>query len=121
MLAQRLVRLNCPECAAAYDPPAALRAKSGAPENPRAFRQGKGCPACAGIGYRGRAAVGELLLMDDEMAELVLARRRTSELHERAVESGMCPIAQDGLERACTGQTTLEELSRVISPPEGQG
>ena len=81
-----------------------------------AYRRGRGCPSCQGIGYKGRTALGELLLVDDALSEAVLAWKRTRTLHEIAVDSGMHPLILDGLDKARAGVTTLEEIARVLPP-----
>jgi len=115
VLAQRLVRRVCPECAEPYHPaPHLLSAFSLSGEG--AYRRGRGCPACRGIGYKGRTALGELLLVDDALSDAVLAWKRTRTLHEIAVDSGMHPLIRDGLDKARAGVTTVEEIARVLPP-----
>ncbi len=114
VLAQRLIRLNCPDCTAPYDPDPLLLRYFGC-ESPRPrFFQGKGCPKCQSIGYRSRAGIGELLVADTAIAEQVLTRPTTAQLHETAVRQGMITLIEDGLEKARRGITTLEELFRVL-------
>jgi type II secretory ATPase GspE/PulE/Tfp pilus assembly ATPase PilB-like protein len=112
VLAQRLVRRNCPHCASDYETEPALRARF-ALENAH-LRRGAGCDACQGIGYLGRVAVGELLSVDDEVANLILARSTTHTIHEAAVCAGMLPLADDAALRAREGITTVEELNRIL-------
>ena len=112
VLAQRLVRRNCPHCAADYEPEPALRIRFGL-ENAR-LRRGAGCDACQDIGYLGRVAVGELLSVDDEVANLILARSTTHTIHEAAVCAGMLPLADDAALRVREGITTVEELNRIL-------
>ncbi|MCP4645745.1 MAG: type II/IV secretion system protein [bacterium] len=117
VLAQRLVRANCPHCAAAYDPDPALRTRFGLADGDAAFLHGTGCDACQGIGYSGRTAISELLTMNDELGDLILARSRTAALHEAALRHRMTTLAEDAAIRVREGTTTLEELNRVL-PPE---
>jgi type II secretory ATPase GspE/PulE/Tfp pilus assembly ATPase PilB-like protein len=117
VLAQRLVRVVCPHCAVEDQPDPALRAQYGLAEEDGPFVRGQGCAACQGIGYRGRTAIGELLTVDDSMADLILERRRTGVLQEAAVSGGMATLAQAGAERVRLGATTLDELRRVVPPP----
>ena len=76
IVAQRLVRLTCPHCAEPYTPDAELLHESGIADAARAtqFMKGKGCRECRGTGYRGRKAIAELLMLNDEMRELIIAR-----------------------------------------------
>lgn len=116
VLAQRLVRLNCMACREPYAP--APDAFSPFPAGTPLMR-GRGCPACQGIGYRGRAPLAEWLMMTEGLAELVLSRSRTRVLHEAAVAQGLVTLASDGAAKAAAGLTTAEELRRVL-PPEDQ-
>jgi len=113
-MAQRLVRLNCPECTRPYNPPAMQLEHFGVAKAKKKFFRGAGCAQCQGIGYRGRASIGELFIVSDEIAEYILTRPTTTRLHERAVEDGMQTLEQDGLLKAQKGVTTLDELLRVL-------
>lgn len=114
VLAQRLLRRNCPACSAPYEPAAAMAARFGMAEAGVAFMGGKGCDACQGIGYRGRGAIGELLTVDETIANLILSRPRTFAVHEAAINRGMTPLASDGARCVREGLTTIEELARVL-------
>ncbi|MCC6490621.1 MAG: type II/IV secretion system protein [Candidatus Hydrogenedentes bacterium] len=117
VLAQRLVRTVCPHCAVDAVPDDRLRTQYGLAGVDGCFRQGQGCECCEGIGYRGRTAIGELMPVDETIAELILGRTRTVTIHEAALSGGMKPLARDGAERVRTGATTLEELFRVLPAP----
>ena len=116
VLAQRLVRVNCSQCSAEYQPEPSLLGRFEVGGEVATFRRGTGCEECEGIGYRGRTAISELLVMNEEIADLVLARSRTRVLHDAAVSGGMITLAEDGVERAERGVTALEELRRVMPP-----
>lgn len=118
ILAQRLVRLNCKHCPKPYTPDATLMKQYGLNTRGATFKKGKGCVKCRGIGYHGRTAVGELLVVNEEVAELVLLRSRTRVLHDAAIGAGMITMLEDGLDKVRKGLTTLEELSLVIPPPD---
>jgi len=117
ILAQRLVRVNCPECTAVYRPDTDLLERFGLDGEETRFMRGTGCDTCRGIGYRGRTAIGEMLMVNEEISELVLARSRTRRLDDAAVRNGMVTLTQDGIERVRSRRTTLEELRRVLPPP----
>jgi general secretion pathway protein E len=116
VLAQRLVRRLCPHCREAYAPSeAALRALS--PDlTSRSIEQlyhPKGCPACDGTGFHGRLAVTELLVMNDDIARLVLARAEAREIQRVSVANSMRTMFADGLAKAQAGLTTIEEVLRA--------
>ena len=98
VIAQRLVRRLCPAC----------REKHGD------VWHAVGCDSCAGTGYRGRTAIAELLTFDEVFARLVVARAGEDELREAARASGMIDLKSDGLARAAVGDTSVDEVLRVI-------
>ena len=120
VLAQRLVRRNCPHCRVSYTPPDPAMAPRFGLMTPRTvFQRGNGCEACQDIGYRGRSSIGELLVVNEEIADLVLAHSRTFTIHEAALRQGMLPLAADAARCVREGTTTVEELQRVLPPPQG--
>ena len=112
----RLLRRNCPNCSQPYEPmPSHLKV---IPESllPQAqFRRGLGCDQCNQTGYNGRVPVSELLVASEPFREAVLKKVPTSALEEIAIQQGMRTLWQNGLQRAITGQTTLEETIRVVA------
>jgi type IV pilus assembly protein PilB len=114
VLAQRLIRLNCSKCAEQYAPDPILLKHFGLTKSDGPFYKGKGCEDCKGIGYRGRASVGELLQVDQFIAERVLDRPTTAQLHAIAVEQGMETLESDALQKAQKGITSIEELFRIL-------
>lgn len=116
ILAQRLVRLVCGNCATLDHPDGALLQDSGV--NPEAaksmnFRKGRGCGHCRGSGYRGRKAVSELLVLDDELREMIVAREPIRKLKEAANRKGFRFMREAAMEAVALGETTLEEINRV--------
>lgn len=118
VLAQRLVRVNCPQCAEPYIPDAKYIEGYGAPRDHTGYRKGRGCEACQGIGFWGRTSFGELLTMSDEIGELLGERVRTRVIHDAAVRGGMKTLVQGGVEKVCAGATTFEELETTIPAPK---
>jgi general secretion pathway protein E len=116
ILAQRLVRLVCPNCAIPDQPDAKLLADSGisveAAKTMR-FVLGRGCGNCRGTGYRGRKAVSELLILNDEMREMIVARDPIRKLKEAARRNGLRVLRESAIEAVANGETTLEEINRV--------
>ena len=112
----RLVRGNCPDCTQPYEPePSRLKI---VPEElmPEAqFRRGAGCDQCNHTGYANRMPVTELLAVTEPFREAVLKKLQTSALEQIAIQEGMRTLWQNGLQRAVTGQTTLEEIIRVVA------
>lgn len=112
----RLVRRNCANCLQQYEPPPSQLKV--VPENLLAqaqFRRGAGCEQCNHTGFSGRMPVSELLLATEPFREGVLKKTTTAGLEEIAVQQGMRTLWDNGLQRALTGQTTLEEIFRVIA------
>jgi general secretion pathway protein E len=89
VLAQRLVRVFCKEC------------------------QSKGCPGCRNTGFKGRKAIGELLVVNDELRELIIARAPARKLKDAARAAGTVPLREAALRLVDAGETTLEEIDRV--------
>ncbi|MCF6283652.1 MAG: Flp pilus assembly complex ATPase component TadA [Candidatus Hydrogenedentes bacterium] len=114
VLAQRLIRLNCPECTEAYTPDPGMRARFYSGKKRYKFFRGTGCDACNNIGFRGRATIGELLTVDQQLAETILEQPTTSKLEALAITKGMETMAEDGFAKARKGITALEELARVL-------
>jgi general secretion pathway protein E len=116
ILAQRLVRTNCPQCTREDQPAKTLLADSGI--GPSAlpgfnFRKGCGCPQCRGTGYKGRKAIVELLRLTDELRELIVAEAPLRRLREEAARGGMLELRAAALALVCRGESTLEEINRV--------
>jgi general secretion pathway protein E len=116
ILAQRLVRVNCPHCAEAVTPSAQLLADSGlAPERAAgyAFRAGKGCGQCRGSGFKGRHAIAEMMVLNDEIRELIVTRASIRQVKEAAARAGVQNLRDAALDMVRRGETTLEEINRV--------
>ena len=116
VLAQRLIRIVCEQCAERYVPARKLLEQSGLSASESAsynFCVGRGCPHCRGTGYRGRKAIGELLVMTDEIREAVIARAPVRQLKELSQRSGVRLIHSVAMDLVRRGETTLEEVNRV--------
>ena len=114
--AQRLLRVNCPHCSAAYVPETEEleRCRIPAGELDRyLFRKGRGCGDCRGTGYRGRRAIAEFLTLDDEIREAIVQQQPTRVIKELARTKGTRSLAEAARELVQRGMTTLEEVSRV--------
>ena len=115
VLAQRLVRMICPECKEAYHPAAHVLADAGLEENTQEYRffRGKGCDACGGTGYSGRTGVLELMTIDRELRSLIHAGKSSDVIRASAQSAGMKVLWEDGLEKVLKGITTMEEINKV--------
>jgi general secretion pathway protein E len=116
ILAQRLVRLVCSHCAEDYKPDAALLKESGLSAGDAAsfrFRVGRGCRECRGSGYKGRKAIAELMVLNDELRELITARAPVRQLKDAAHANGTRFLREAAFQAVRRGETTLQEINRV--------
>lgn len=114
ILAQRLVRTICSECKEKYSPSEEELKDIGlSPVKWMVFYRGKGCRRCRQSGYRGRIGIFELLVVDEEIRKLIMAKTPTDEIRKKAQEKGMITLRDDGLEKVKNGFTTVEEVLRV--------
>ncbi len=74
----------------------------------------EGCKACSQTGYRGRLAVNEVMLVDEEIAHMTVERRSSEALRKAALEEGMRTLRDDGLSKVGLGLTSIEEILRVV-------
>ncbi len=118
VLSQRLVRMNCPACTKEAHPSPEQVSKFGLEGENMRFYQGEGCADCQEIGYRGRTAIGELITMNDTFSQLVLERATTNQLQLAARNRKIKALMDAGLSKVRSGLTTLDELERVLPPPE---
>jgi type IV pilus assembly protein PilB len=114
VMAQRLIRVVCERCKEPYEPSKALIDKWGIKDkkNARLYR-GKGCDYCKGTGFRGRSGIFELMSVDDEIREMIISGASTVALRRKCQYKGMKLLSEDGLNKALSGVTTIEEIARV--------
>lgn len=116
VLAQRLIRLICPECRESYPPDEIeLRALGLNPQlaGVQTLAHGKGCAHCGGTGYRGRKGIYELCTIDETLEGLIYENASLVELRQRARDQGMRTLREDGLRKVLAGWTTLSEVLAV--------
>ena len=116
VLAQRLIRLLCPNCKAPHQPSAKALARAGLPPDALDGHQvykPVGCDKCFETGYRGRAGLYELLKVSDEVQKVLAQTSEANDIRRVARESGMVPLIHAGLEKVKKGQTSLREVLRV--------
>lgn len=114
IMAQRLVRLICENCKESYEPSKAVLQKWGLEgRDDVTFYRGRGCDNCKDTGYRGRTGIFELMIVDDELREMIIAGASTVALRKKAQEKGMRILREDGVNKALTGIVSIEEVARV--------
>ena len=116
IVAQRLVRIICPHCAATAVPESDELELAGLTRDQVKgwkLTVGRGCGLCRGAGYKGRRSVAEVLVLDDSLRELIASKAPISILKERAAQTGMRPLREVIWQWVAHGETTLEEVVRV--------
>jgi type IV pilus assembly protein PilB len=117
ILAQRLGRRICQNCKEPYRPPAEALHRVGFTvedmENV-VFYRGRGCEQCRHTGYRGRMGIFEMMLINEEIADLTVKRAPLSEIRNAALANGMKNLKMDGFQKVLEGTTTVEEVMRVV-------
>ena len=117
IVSQRLVRVNCSHCAVDVAPDAAVLQQVGltlADVAGWTWRAGRGCAHCRGVGYKGRKAVAEVLLLDDPLKEMIATKAPVSQLKQHAAAMGMKTIRTLVMAMVARGETTADELLRVV-------
>jgi type IV pilus assembly protein PilB len=115
IVAQRLVRKVCPRCKEAYEPTEEqLMELELTPDDlqGRQIYRGRGCDFCNNSGYKGRMALYEIMVMDDELRELIMQNASTQVIRAEALKRGMRTLRQSGLLGIYDGQTTIDEVVR---------
>ena len=116
ILAQRLLRRICTHCATEVNPSQESLAESGISSQEAAgfrFMEGVGCGRCRGTGYKGRSAIAELLILDDEIRQLLVDKVPMIRVKDKARAKGLRFLRESALDLVRTGQTTLQEINRV--------
>jgi len=115
VLAQRLVRHICPDCARDYTPSRDELIRVGLPADGSiaSLPKGTGCRKCMDTGYFGREGLYELLIVDREIRRLIVQRADSSTINEYAASTGMISLREDGRRKVLAGLTTIEEVARV--------
>ena len=116
IIAQRLVRVLCPHCKEVYVPDDESLNNLGlnrtALKNHTFYRK-NGCNLCMQTGFRGRTAIFEIMIVDDEIKKLVLKTSDANQINELALKRGMITLQKDGIDKVLQGMTTIEEVLRV--------
>lgn len=119
ILAQRLARRLCEHCKEAYQPDGFERRLLGLNDSSESvLYRACGCAACNGIGYKGRLAILETLRVTDEMDDMIMAGQSQHTILDKALENGFSPLLQNALKRVRAGETSLDEISRIVDLTE---
>ncbi|MDB5099663.1 MAG: putative type secretion system protein HxcR [Cyanobacteria bacterium RYN_339] len=121
VLAQRLVRKNCPHCVKSVTPSLEEREFLGIGDDDVTLQRGVGCDLCDGIGYKGRMGVYEILEVDAELADAITNGASTLDMWRMARKAGMGTLLEDGKAKVLEGHTTALEIQRVIGLREKGG
>ena len=116
VLAQRLVRISCPHCSVEDHPSDQMLADSGLSREQTArfnFRISQGCGQCRGSGFKGRKAIAEILNLNDEIRELIVAREPIRKIKDAARRNGTRFLREAALSLVANGETSLQEINRV--------
>jgi type IV pilus assembly protein PilB len=116
VLAQRLARKLCSDCKVEWAPKPEVLIEAGfsADNLPKTVFKAGGCKKCGNTGYRGRIGVHEVLMMSEEISKLCVDEATSEDIRKIAIDQGMLTLRQDGLEKVRLGQTSIEEVVRVI-------
>jgi general secretion pathway protein E len=114
IVAQRLVRVLCPECRRAEKPTPGQEAKLGRKLPNATFWGPVGCPKCSMKGYIGRKGIFEILEVDETVRKLIIERSTPGEIHKGFLTTGVKTLVDNGLDCALRGETSLDELLRVL-------
>ncbi|HZO19737.1 MAG TPA: ATPase, T2SS/T4P/T4SS family [Gemmatimonadaceae bacterium] len=117
IVAQRLLRRICPKCREVWMDPIPDRLRPWIPAGTPLFRA-VGCDHCSQTGYRGRMAVVEVLVSNSEVERRISAGESVDRVADAARESGMRSLWESGVSRVIAGDTTIEELLRVLEAPQ---
>ncbi|MFA6217012.1 MAG: ATPase, T2SS/T4P/T4SS family [Candidatus Omnitrophota bacterium] len=120
IIAQRLVRLICPDCKDEVSPQQEFLQKFDANDKLNIqFYHGSGCEKCRFTGYQGRSGIFEVLVVNDDIKAMILNNVAPNKLKQKAISLGMKTLRDAGLEKVKKGLTTLEEVVRVTQEEEG--
>lgn len=116
VIAQRLVRLICPDCKQRYSPDPESPERlflNVSPDDDIVLYRGTGCPRCSHTGYKGRMSIHEIMPISSALREAISQKVSSDELCKIAIGEGMKTMRDDGIEKAMQGLTTMEEVMRV--------
>lgn len=123
VLAQRLLRINCPNCLEEYQPPEIQLKIAGLDSSSTAikFQKGLGCSKCRNTGFKGQIGIYELVPVDDTIREMIINDASDTQIKNYAMTRGYRPLFMAGIDKVASGVVCLEELLRGISIAESSG
>jgi len=116
IVAQRLIRVICPDCREGYTPEPEILGEIGLEVRQLPNGQlyyGKGCPTCSFTGFRGRTGIYEILNISEPIRQLIMRKADSGTIAKQAVEEGMRTLRGDGLRKVIAGLTTIDEVMRA--------
>jgi type IV pilus assembly protein PilB len=119
VIAQRLLRTNCPDCTNEYKPSSAhLKIANLSDDNNIKFFKGAGCNKCRMTGYIGQTGIFELISIDDTIIDLIISEAGDTAIRNYALSKDYRPLYEAGIEKVKNGSVSLEEFLRVITISE---
>ena len=114
VMAQRLIRTICKDCKEVYTPTEneLKRIQLGSEHSNATFYHGKGCNNCRYTGYKGRTAIHEIMEIRQPIRKLIFNNANEEQIKDKAIELGMTPLREAGIEKVIIGETTLDEVVR---------
>jgi type IV pilus assembly protein PilB len=121
VIAQRLARTICPNCATKYFPTEQELQDAGHPDKVgRPFKKGGGCKQCHDTGFKGRLGIYEVMEVTPELRRFIHRGAATHEIREKMRTQGVLTLREEGVELALAGKTTLDEVLRVTHNDDGE-
>jgi type IV pilus assembly protein PilB len=120
VVAQRLVRVICPDCKEEYVPPPDLLSRIGLDKQnlPFKFYRGAGCAKCSNLGFKGRTVIEEVMVLSRKVRELILSGSSADQMREAAMATGMTTLGNSGLKKIEMGITTIDEVLKAVQQKE---
>ena len=120
VISQRLVRKLCESCRVKAELRGEFHGlwKEVFPDvDPVEYSAGEGCIECGGTSYKGRVAIGEVLIVNDDIKDIVISGAGERQIYDLALQKGMRPMFIDGFEKVLRGVTSFDEILRVTTAP----
>ena len=116
IMAQRLARRICQACKKPYEPDEVTLKYLGIPAGSKPiFYKSEGCPVCKNGGYKGRVGIYEVMRLNDDLRRLIASEAEEAKIRDAARANGMKTLIEYGVELIKDGQTSVEELLRVVA------